>query len=90
MKVYAISYDLKSPDRDYTPLYDAIKNNYQWWHYLESTWLVATSETAQQIYGRLVKTITQADRLIIIKVTKEYYGWLPADAWKWIESNLTE
>lgn len=90
MKVYLISYDLKTQNRDYTPLYDAIKNNYNWWHYLESTWLVATNENSQQISNRLIATITQNDRLLIIQVSIDYYGWLPVEAWNWIQKYLSQ
>jgi len=88
VNVYVITYDLKSPGRDYSPLYEAIKDNYAWWHYLESTWLVATNETAMQIYNRLVVTITTSDRLLIVRISPDYHGWLPADAWNWMDTQM--
>ncbi len=86
-KVYSVTYDLKTPGRDYTPLYEALKKAGKWWHYLESTWLIATDETPNQLYNRLVSTITISDRLLIIEVRNNGQGWLPKAAWDWIEEN---
>lgn len=90
MKAYSITYDLKSPGRDYNNLYEAIKSSGKWWHYLESTWIVTTNETSQQIWDRLAKNIDNNDRLLIIEVKNNCYGWLPKDAWDWIRQNVPE
>lgn len=45
MALYIISYDLREPDRDYTGLYDALKGFSNWWHYLESTWIIKTTHS---------------------------------------------
>ena len=87
-KVFVISYDLKSPDRDYEPLMEAIKRSPRWWHHLKSTWLISTSETASQIWTRLAPHINTTDNLLIIEVKKHYGGWLGQKAWDWIESNV--
>lgn len=89
-KVFVISYDLKSPDRDYEPLIEAIKRSPLWWHHLKSTWLISTSESAGQIWTRLAPHINKADNLLIIEVSKNYSGWLAQKAWDWIENNVPE
>ena len=86
-KIYLISYDLKTPNRDYGPLIEAIKRSPKWLNPLESTWLIVTSETANQIWSRLGSLITQSDRLLIIGVTDEFYGWLSKEQWEWIVAN---
>lgn len=87
-KTYLISYDLKKPDQDYTYLIQELKKSNLWWHYLESTWLISTFETTQQIYQRIEKFIDKNDSVIIILVGKEYQGWLPEKAWNWIHNNV--
>jgi hypothetical protein len=87
-RAFAINYDLKAPGRDYTGLYEEIKKSGQWWHYLESTWLVATSETPTQIWNRCAKHIDKNDYLLIIEVRNYVQGWLPQDAWDWINQNV--
>ena len=82
--VYLISYDLNRPGQGYARLYDGIKELGAWWHYLDSTWLVDTNLTSRQIFERLRSRIDANDRLLIIGVTRDYSGWLPGDAWNWI------
>lgn len=89
MKAYSITYDLKNPGRDYKKLYEAIKASGKWWHYLESTWLVVTDETSQQIWNRIGRTIDDNDFVLIIEVRKDVHGWLPKDAWDWIYTNIS-
>ena len=89
MTVYSISYDLNTPGQKYTDLYDELKLSPDWWHFLDSTWLVATSETAEQLAARLLRHLDKNDRILIIKVTKPYQGWLSDDAWEWINRNVT-
>ena len=88
MKAYAINYDLKVPGRNYDGLYEAIKQSGKWWHYLESTWIVATNETGQQIWNRLAAQIDKNDYVLIIEVRKDYFGWLPKEAWDWLSQNV--
>jgi hypothetical protein len=84
--IYAINYDLKQPGRDYSGLYEAIKSCGLWWHYLESTWLVDTNLGASGIWKRLDPHIDRNDRALVIGVTKDYQGWLSAEAWEWINT----
>lgn len=86
--IYAINYDLKRPGQDYSGLYEAIKSCGAWWHYLGSTWLVDTTLNASSIWERIRQHIDQNDRVLVIGVTQEYEGWLPKDAWNWINSRL--
>lgn len=87
--VYVVSYDLRKPNRDYTSLYEELKKSSWWWHYLESTWLISTTESATQVYSRLVKTIDRDDRLLIIEAGRDRQGWLPKEAWEWISQHIT-
>lgn len=88
MKAYSINYDLKAPGRNYEKLYEAIKASGKWWHYLESTWLVVSNETSQQIWNRIAPTIDKNDFVLVIEVRRDSFGWLPKDAWDWINTNI--
>lgn len=82
---YLITYDLNRPGQNYDDLYQAIKAlGSVWWHYLDSTWLVNTKLSANQITQKLTKHIDKNDHLLVIKTTKEYDGWLNKKAWEWI------
>ena len=82
--IYAINYDLHRPGQNYDSLYDAIKSCGAWWHYLGSTWLVDTSLSATQIWNKIQPHTDKNDSFLIIGVTREYTGWLPQDAWDWL------
>ncbi len=82
--IYSINYDLKKPGQDYEDLFQAIKGCGPWWHYLDSTWLVDTSLDADGIWKRLKPAVDENDFFLIVGVTKDYSGWLPEKAWKWI------
>ena len=80
-----VNYALKNPLRDYTPLFEAIKSNsLQWWHYLDSTWIVNTNLSANDYTQRLLPHILTTDYLLVVRITGEHQGWLPKDAWDWL------
>lgn len=85
--LYLITYDLNTPGQDYQNLYDEIKNFGTWWHYLDSTWLIDTSLSSSQMQKKLKQhmVIDKNDYLFIVKITKDYQGWLPQKAWDWIK-----
>ena len=82
-----ITYDLNSPGQDYNNLYGAIKNVGTWWHYLNNIWIINTILTAKQISDRLNPLIDKNDHIFIVSINKDYAGWLPRNAWNWLNSN---
>lgn len=79
-----ISYDLNSPGQDYSSLHEEIKKAGKWWHYLESTWIISTHYGPNDLASRLRQHLDDNDYLLIIEVCKNYQGWLPDDAWEWL------
>lgn len=88
--IYSISYDLNRPGQKYADLIEAIKVSGAWWHYLQSTWLVDTNLTAQQLFNRLRPHIDDNDIVLIIGVTRDYSGWLPEKAWNWLKERMAK
>ena len=87
--ILLISYDLKQPDRDYSNLYETIKNaGAAWWHYLESIWIIKTNLSVQECSNLLRNNMDANDYLFVVDITyKEYQGWLPSKAWEWFRQN---
>ncbi len=81
-----ISYDLNKKDKNYEELYGAIKSYETWWHQLTSSWLIDTQEDAAAIFNKLKPHIDTDDTLLVIRVTKDYNGWLTDKAWEWIRN----
>jgi hypothetical protein len=89
MKAFAVSYDLRGKAKpDYSGLIEELKRSPLWWHYLESTWLIATDETPQQIWQRLAPHVHTNDGVLIIEVRDNAWGWLKKEAWDWIRANV--
>lgn len=70
-KTHLISYDLNNPGKNYSPLYDAIKNIGTWWHCLDSTWLVSTTMAATQVRDKLKPFLDQNDELLVAELSGE-------------------
>lgn len=85
---YIVCYDLKQPIDRYTPLFDELKKSYKWWHYLTATWIVLRYEALVELGPKLIPLIFQGDRLLIMPAKGPAHGWLPADAWTWISTNV--
>lgn len=86
MNKYLITYDLKDKMRNYNSLHTAIMSLGPWWHYLESTWIVKSYLSADQLWPYLGRHISNIDRLIIVRIdTTNKSGWLPRDAWNWLD-----
>lgn len=89
MSTYCITYDLNKPGQNYAGVYEAIKKLGAWWHYLDSTWLVSTSLSAEQIWTRLDAVIDRSDRILVIRVCGDRQGWLDEEAWDWIRQHVS-
>jgi hypothetical protein len=86
-----IGYDLNRPrkESDYPNLFEAIKSCGVWWHYLDSTWIVKTEMTAEQIRDSLQKHIDSGDELLVATMTGEAaWAGLVQQAANWLRTNL--
>lgn len=72
MAVFCISYDLKSGN--YEPLIESIKAFGRWWHQSESTWFIEASQGSKEIMENLNKHISSGDKIIVIKVEKNWWA----------------
>ncbi len=90
--IFLVTYDLKQPDRDYTSLFEAIKQcSSAWWHYLESVWIIDTTLDLSSCYDIIKPSMDENDYLFIIQLTsKNYQGWLPSKAWDWLKQHKPE
>lgn len=81
MPVYNVSYDLNKPRQNYDDLIKEIESSPGACHVLESTWMVKTSETAEQLSNRLRAHLDENDNLLVIETVDNKQGWLPQDTW---------
>ena len=87
--VLIITCALNNKFKDYTPFFDAIKNNSRgWWHFMESTWIVDGVHSAHDFAQFLYPHIENTDYFFVAKLQKEHQGWLPKAAWDWLNGKL--
>ena len=56
-----------------------------WWHYIDNTYLIRTSSPVNTLYNIIYPGVPQR-YLFIIEVNPENsQGWLPKEAWTWIQ-----
>lgn len=90
MANYLISYDLLKPGQDYASLSDAIKRlATTWWHHLDSTWLVVTSLSCQQVRDAIGAHLDSNDKLLVVEL-KGVAAWrgIPANGSDWLKANI--
>ncbi len=90
MRTMLVAYDLNRPGQNYPGFYEALKTVPLWWHYLDSTWLLRTNESAAELRNRLMSHIDAGDELLVIDVTNPEAAWSGFDdeASQWIRDYL--
>ena len=85
---FLITFDLKTAGRNYDSFFTALRNIGPWWHYLSSTWIVKGSNlNAVQIYDALAPHLGSNDHILVVEIdTRTKWGYLPMDAWRWLDS----
>lgn len=90
MRTYMIGYDLNKPGKDYSGLIGAIKEMFTvWWHNLDSTWIVRSNLTAEQIRDKLQPFLDSSDELLVTRLSGEG-AWVgfSRTASDWLLNNL--
>ncbi len=91
-KIYLITFDVDASlnsqlvHTQITSLYPTHISD--WWHYMHSSYLVVTNLTATQLYNHISPSMPQHHVLVMEVNHKNYWGWLPQDAWNWLKKHL--
>lgn len=56
-----------------------------WWHYTDATYLIASNLKVNQLYNSVFPGVPRRYLLIIEVNTNNAQGWLPMDAWRWLQ-----
>lgn len=86
---YLVSYDLKSSNSfDYAPFFAELQSSKDWFHYLTNTWIILRYETLAELGPLITSKIHNQDRLLITPAKGPAEGFLPPDAWTWLNTRL--
>ena len=60
-----------------------------WWHYLESTYIIRVDPSVNAFHISELMDVIAPDKMYFTSEIKfqDYSGWLPNEAWNWIEEN---
>jgi len=87
--LYAVIYKLKKWGKDYSSLYQKLQDYDAWMHYIDNFWIIDSSKYANDISKDLLPLIDQKnDYILIIQISRDYQGWLPKEAWSWINERI--
>ena len=89
MAIVLVSYDLKKPGRNYTPVHDYLKG-FTYCKGLESVWLLDTTTGTDAIRDKLKTLVDANDIVFVVRLVKDWasfnYGcgqWLNEPARRW-------
>lgn len=86
---YIISYEINLHSGfNYSPLFEELQSSINWFHYMTNTWVVLRRETLVGFNNILLTKIHSQDKLLIMPAKGPAMGWLPNDAWVWLNTNL--
>lgn len=90
MNTLLIGYDLNKSGQNYEDLIEQLKAYPNWWHYLDSTWLIRTDDSHTVVRNALKEHIDSNDELLVIDVTGDAAAWtgFAGEAGQWIKDNL--
>jgi hypothetical protein len=89
MSTLLVGYDLNAPGQDYADLIKRLKSvGTNWWHRLDSTWLIKTSMSPKELRDELKAYIDSDDELLVIDVTGAAWAGCGFSSYEWLRDNL--
>ena len=90
MAVYSITYDLnkETSSKDYNGLYRVIKSFTAWARICDSSYVVETSMTPDQMYDAFAPYLDDNDYLMIFSVARPYSGRNTTDVIEWLRQRM--
>ncbi|HEV7930528.1 MAG TPA: SinR family protein [Nitrosospira sp.] len=85
MALYCIGYELENLENTYATLIEEIETYETWWHCLESTWIIGSPKTVDEVKSHLQQYIGLNDKLVVLEIAgnaawvgfdKECSDWL--------------
>lgn len=88
--MYMIGYDLNKAGKNYDGLIKRIKEiSANWWHHLDSTWIIDCNLTSVAIRDALRLHIDSDDELLVVALKSEgAWAGFNAEGSNWLKQNL--
>lgn len=89
MKNYLVSLDLMKIGHDYKDLRNKLANFEAYWHCLDSTWIVKTDITPEELRNSLQLNMENDDKLLVVELAANAsWAGFGADCSDWLTDNI--
>lgn len=88
MSVLLITFDLKVPGHDYSPIFAFIRNMNVWARITDSCYAVSTHMQPQELLLELRPHLARDDSLYVLTLTTPWIGFGPDDVNIWLREHL--
>ncbi len=92
MAIHVVGYDLHPKQGEtYNELIEAIKKvGSDWWHCLDSTWLVVSNKNSVQIRDEIWRHMKADDQLLVVKYEPHDAAWIgfTGNCGDWLKRNM--
>lgn len=90
MRTILASYDLRSPGKDYSRLWEHLRSYSDYRKPLESLWLLKTAKTSAEVRDGMKQCVDSNDKLFVVDITGDAAAWkgLPDEIANWIKENI--
>jgi hypothetical protein len=88
-KVLMVTLNLKGPSARYAPLYDLLKAEAGWAHYLGQAWFVWSPKTPKELSAEIAPLTLKGDFFLVARLG-EHWGFAPRKLWDWLKRHPNE
>ncbi len=91
--MYSLSYELKTPDKDYSTLFSYLEHevgNKKGIHVMRDSWWISSDEEldVDAVCNEIRKRLGEKDHFFFSKLTNiDINGWLPSSSWSYFRDN---
>lgn len=85
---YVVMFELTQPSEKYGPFMQELMAHGKWMSYMKGSYIVVRRDTLVEFTSKLRPLMFTPDRLLIMPARGPFDGWMPQEAWTWLEREL--
>jgi hypothetical protein len=75
MSLLLVNCDLRAPGRNYDDVYSQLKSYDNWWHHIESVWIVTTDKTPEEVRDDIAARADRNDKILGVDISNQPAAW---------------
>lgn len=87
--LYCVVFGLNMESEYYDRLVQELKSSPDWIHYIKSTWIIRTEESANELYERLRPGLHNDDMILVTEIGDQVQGRMPNKTGRWFRQYLS-